>query len=622
MFARLRDALTRVKAPTWLAWALPVFAWAALTYPGYFELHSGFRPIFNLNDLARSLPGWGWAPVIGQPYDWLRGEGALVYWLALLPRGLGAPAVVAIKGTLAASLLMGTLGMYAWTRRTLGAWPGLLASLVYALLPVNLAAVYVRGALSEAVLLGLAPWVLWAAARTVQAADRRPPTAGASARSMQGWLEQTGPLALILAVAFWTQAGLAFWLAALTLVYILFGTRTSADERGHHTDPGQKHPERSPAAVERDVVEGHSHGDTASRLASTPRDMPGLGRLRKRHALTLNSSFVLSGWLVGVLLGLAGLLPVVIRHGLGGTVYVGFFDHLAYIHQLLWSGWGNGPSIAGSYDTLTLQLGLVACGLAVLGWVLRPAVLARSETGQSAVERSTFNVQRSTRLALIATVVIVVLATTLSAPLWRLLPFLARMLTYPWQLLLLAGPWLAWLAGLGGRALAGPMPEDEDERERAPFFAALLALVLLGSYAYLNPMPVSGPVPDAPLAIFGDNEIALLAVEPEARPVGSASAGIEVRWQALRPLANDYTVFVHVVGPDGQVIGQQDTMPQANKLPTTQWRPGQVVDDRYEAALKSAIPARGRLQYDLGWYRWQTGERLRTATDDKVVVER
>ncbi|MCU0501097.1 MAG: hypothetical protein MUC51_04915, partial [Anaerolineae bacterium] len=54
---------------TWLALLLPVFAWAALTYPGYFELHSGFRPIFNVADLARSLPGLGWAPTVGQPYD-------------------------------------------------------------------------------------------------------------------------------------------------------------------------------------------------------------------------------------------------------------------------------------------------------------------------------------------------------------------------------------------------------------------------------------------------------------------------------------------------------------------------------------------------------------------------
>src|SRR5690606_15816699 len=39
----------RPAATTWLAWLLPVFAWAPLTYPGYFEFLSGFAPVFNLD---------------------------------------------------------------------------------------------------------------------------------------------------------------------------------------------------------------------------------------------------------------------------------------------------------------------------------------------------------------------------------------------------------------------------------------------------------------------------------------------------------------------------------------------------------------------------------------------
>ena len=100
----------------------------------------------------------------------------------------------------------------------------------------------------------------------------------------------------------------------------------------------------------------------------------------------------------------------------------------------------------------------------------------------------------------------------------------------------------------------------------------------------------------------------------------SAEAGISARWQALRPLDRDYTVFFHVVGPDGQVIGQHDTMPRDNALPTSQWRPGQVVDDRYRATLKTGTPLGADIRYNLGLYQWQTGQRLRTATDDKVVV--
>jgi hypothetical protein len=547
------------QATTWLALLLPVFAWAALTYPGTFELHSGFRPIFNVADLARSLPGLGWAPTVGQPYDLLRGEGALGYWLALLPRALLGSSVFAIKWVLGASFMLSALGMYGWARRTLGAWPGLLAALIYALWPIGLATVYVRGALAEAVFLALTPWILRGADVAVESGRWRAAIA----------------LAVSLASAFWTQAGLALWLAAIVLLYILYRyrTRTSAEERGGKT--------------------GDVSGASARGVKSA-----------------------ILGWLGGVTLGIVGLLPVVARHGIGGKSYVDFADHFVYPHQLLQAGWGSGPSIAGPYDTLTFQLGLVACGLAVIGAVLGGGKTANGESTNRRINESRITF----RFALAVTLVLVFLSSTLAAPLWRLLPFLARTLTYPWQLLLLAGPWLAWLAGLGGRALLDHFPAEHRESAAMPLVAALLALTLLGSYSYLNPMPINAPAPDAPLEIFGDNEIALLNAEAIDVLGPNAEAGISARWQALRPLDRDYTVFFHVVGPDGQVIGQHDTMPRDNALPTSQWRPGQVVDDRYRAALKTATPLGAAIRYNLGLYQWQTGQRLRSATDDKVAV--
>ena len=131
-------------AATLLAWLLPVFAWAPLTYPGYFEFHSGFLPIFNLNDLMRHLADLGWLPTVGQPYDLLRGEGALAYRLAGLLRLLGASPVAAVKWTFGLSLLGGALGMYGWACRRLGPWPALLGSMIYTYWPILLATIYVR----------------------------------------------------------------------------------------------------------------------------------------------------------------------------------------------------------------------------------------------------------------------------------------------------------------------------------------------------------------------------------------------------------------------------------------------------------------------------------------------
>mgnify|MGYP001439530729 CR=1 FL=1 len=132
--------------PSVLAIILPLFAWAALTYPGYLETHSGLLPVWNLNDLRHNLTNFSWAPVVGQPYDLLRGERFLPYMLGVVFTAFGAPASDAVKWVFGLCFIAGSLGMYGWARRRLGAWPALIAATIYTYLPVGLAATYVRGA--------------------------------------------------------------------------------------------------------------------------------------------------------------------------------------------------------------------------------------------------------------------------------------------------------------------------------------------------------------------------------------------------------------------------------------------------------------------------------------------
>ena len=546
-------------AATLLAWLLPVFAWAPLTYPGYFEFHSGFLPIFNLNDLLRHLTDLGWMPTVGQPYDLLRGEGALAYRLAAPLRLLGATPVAAVKWTFGFSLLAGALGMYGWARRRLGPWPALLASMVYTYWPMLLATIYVRGALAEAVFMGLAPWVMWAADAA----------ASGSRRGAIG-------LTLGLAAALWTQAGLALWLAVIVFAYILLVPRRLASANGSGAD----------------------------------------SQSQSQQPLLNPTGLALIGWTGGLALGGLGLLPVVAQHGFGSATYVNFADHFVYPFQLLLAGWGAGPSIPGADDTLTFSLGIAAFGLAVLG-----IMLMREGVGEGEDDAHRASFQRSrTLFALIVVLFIAALGTILAAFVWKGLPFLARTLTYPWQLLLLAGPWLAWLAGLGGRALLDLWPEEARRRLTVPFFAGLLILTLLGAYGVLTPTTTSAPVPDAPVAIFGDHQIALLSAIPAGAPDPGGRVKLLTRWQALRPIDQDYTVFFHAVGPDDTRWGQQDTMPQDGNLPTSIWQPGQVIEDEYQITLAADAPVSSDYRYLLGLYEWQTGARLTAGSDDKVVL--
>jgi len=618
--------LVQMDAVVWLAWLLPIFAWAPLTYPGYFEFHSGFLPAFNVADLARNLGDLSWAPTVGQPYDLLRGERVLPYLLALLPRALGASPVAAVKWVFAASILAGALGMLGWARRRLSAWPALLAAVVYAYWPLGLATIYVRGAFAEAVFLGLMPCALWAA-DAVRAAGR--PAAAVA-------------LTLTLAAALWTQAGLALWLVIVIAVYLAagngnqvgwirgvsrFGGRrqrpadperrlrtASRPERWAAISRASAHAGRSATAGEK-VIARSVVGDCASILQDeaisfVDEEIASQTALAMTRRAIFRTAFL--GWLGGILLAAAGLLPLILRRGPGdGPAWVVFADHFVYPHQLLSSGWGWGPSIAGPADTLTFSLGLAACGLVILGWVL----------GRGGGSKQ-----------LLIVLVLAFLASTFAAAIWDRLSFLSRSLTYPWQLLLLAGPWLAWLAGMGGqrllerlpRAAVGPTadsgPPLTASNGAVPLFAALAALTLLGVYGDLAPPTTSALIPDRPVAIFGQDEIALVSAMPVGTPGPAGWVTLLVKWQALRPLSQDYTVFFHIQTADGVLWGQQDAMPKGNAAPTSRWRPGQVVDDLLRVQVRAAAPIGGDYRYLLGLYQWQTGQRLRTATDDKVVV--
>jgi hypothetical protein len=195
----------------------------------------------------------------------------------------------------------------------------------------------------------------------------------------------------------------------------------------------------------------------------------------------------------------------------------------------------------------------------------------------------------------------------------------------PAQWLILFAPWVALLAGWLAVRLAAMLPL-EAHGARPALLAVLVGLVLISVYGDVQPRGAAAPTIDAPLAIFGQNEIALLSVETEGVPGPTGRVALVVEWQALAPITRDYTVFFHVVAGNDQRYGQTDTVPQGGQLPTSQWLPGQVVRDRYEAVIAPDAPIGANYRYWFGWYLGATGERLvaRPAPpepqDDKYIV--
>ena len=80
-------------------------------------------------------------------------------------------------------------------------------------------------------------------------------------------------------------------------------------------------------------------------------------------------------------------------------------------------------------------------------------------------------------------------------------------------------------------------------------------------------------------------------------------------WQASQALPADYSVFVHLVGSDGQIVAQTDSGPAGGSRPTGSWQPGEAIVDRHGLSLPAEI-ASGEYQIRVGLYLPSTGGRL------------
>lgn len=91
---------------------------------------------------------------------------------------------------------------------------------------------------------------------------------------------------------------------------------------------------------------------------------------------------------------------------------------------------------------------------------------------------------------------------------------------------------------------------------------------------------------------------------------------VTLAWAAQHTPLRDYTLFVHLIGPDGSLQGQHDRPPSA--MPTGQWQPGQRLIDIYGPVLAPAAPP-GQYQVVIGWYDYQTMERLDVEAAETII---
>ncbi|MDX1415463.1 MAG: DUF2723 domain-containing protein [Candidatus Promineifilaceae bacterium] len=150
-------------------------------------------------------------------------------------------------------------------------------------------------------------------------------------------------------------------------------------------------------------------------------------------------------------------------------------------------------------------------------------------------------------------------------------------------------------------------------------------LIPISTGCSLGEVQISGvPLPDG--AVNFEDKIALLDIEipnQELQPGGQLP--VNLRWQTLSAMEEDYTVFLQVLDAQDRIVGQVDAWPLHGTYATSQWTPGEIIDDPHLIQLDSALPP-GSYRLQVGWYLLSTLRRLPVlddnglATNDKLTI--
>jgi hypothetical protein len=142
--------------------------------------------------------------------------------------------------------------------------------------------------------------------------------------------------------------------------------------------------------------------------------------------------------------------------------------------------------------------------------------------------------------------------------------------------------------------------------------------LILGTIEVQRGLASGAPEPQFSLNANLGNQVQLVGYDLPNQGQPGTSVRLTLFWQALAQPENDYTVFVHVVDPEGNIRAQADSQPVTGYYPTGQWTAGEFVRDQHDLALPEDLPP-GEYQLLVGMYQAGTGDRLPLLDRDGAI---
>jgi len=139
-------------------------------------------------------------------------------------------------------------------------------------------------------------------------------------------------------------------------------------------------------------------------------------------------------------------------------------------------------------------------------------------------------------------------------------------------------------------------------------------------------LPISGDSIGHPLSVKLANGVSLLGYDLDGTMHSPGSSlRVTLYWQANQALPEDYSVLVHLVGLQGEMLSQGDSQPLSGRYPTSRWQVGMVIPDAHEVVIPEDA-ATGEYELKVGMYLPSTMERVevigQSGGDQTVLLDK
>ncbi len=166
------------------------------------------------------------------------------------------------------------------------------------------------------------------------------------------------------------------------------------------------------------------------------------------------------------------------------------------------------------------------------------------------------------------------------------------------------------------RMIAGLFDPQSGERIRWGKKDALA----LGKVAIeARPHDFQPPSPRHPLNLTLQGGHKLLGYDLVARTEPGAPVNLILYWRPDGPTDSHYSVFVHLIDHDGDILAQDDSEPAGGEHPTTSWVAGEIITDAHAFPFPAA-DAEGPFGLEVGLYDPLTGQRVPFVDDAGNII--